>query len=269
MTTVVAVDLDRTLIWSAHAWNGHQDDAVCVEERSNAPLSFIHASAVDQLTALVAGGRLVPVTTRTEAQYRRVLLPGGPARYAICLNGGRVLVEGAEDRRFTSMVERSLAETAPPAETASVLEFWAQSVSEVLGACRIKEAETLFHYAVFERPVASGAETAALDAKAQRYGWNVSVQGRKVYLIPRTLTKERALTYLEAAHGVRVVASAGDSSLDRGMLSEFPPGWTPSGSELHRSGQEPRCTLVTDSRGLRGGAEIVAALAKLVAADWS
>jgi hydroxymethylpyrimidine pyrophosphatase-like HAD family hydrolase len=259
MTTVVATDLDRTLIWSASAAGG-LDRAFCVEDYLGKPLSYVASDVVELVEGLLVTGRLVPVTTRTEAQYRRINLPGGPAAFAVCLNGGRILVDNEEDLDFRAEIDRRLRDSAIPRDVVAVLERWAASVRTTIGSCRVRDAEGLFLYAVFDSAVPPGPESEALTIAADELGWQTSVQGRKVYLVPRALTKEAALTYLETAHGVQVVATAGDSVLDLGMLDTFGPGWVPRDSELHRSGSRPPTSTLTNASGIAAGAEIITAM---------
>jgi hypothetical protein len=264
MTAVVAADLDRTLIWSVRA-AGEVSAAHCVEEFERKPLSFVAASSVRALTTLVRSGRLVPATTRTEAQYRRVNMPGGPPRFAVCLNGGRVLVDGLEDVAYSAQLRPALRRSATPEQVAPLLADWTQGVRGAFGPCRVRLAEGLFHYAVFDAAVPVGEETSRLATRAGELDWQVSVQGRKVYLVPRPLSKEAALAYLEAAHGLEVVGVAGDSLLDAGMLANFRCGWIPRDSELHRAGGQPAGTAVTRGTGLAASAEIITALSSLIA----
>jgi hypothetical protein len=263
VNVVVASDLDRTLIWSARAV-GAMCGAVCVEEYDGRPLSYVDGAIVQVLETLVASGRLVPVTTRTEAQYRRVQLPGGPAKFAVCLNGGRILVDDVEDLQFRSHLESTLRGSASVAEVRPVMERWATTVRNSIGGCRLRDAEGLFIYAVFDTMVATGPQTDELRAAGSELGWKMSVQGRKIYLVPARLTKESALAYVEAAYGVRVLATAGDSLLDLGMLARFGRGWVPRDSELHKSGLQPATAVLTRGTGLNAGAEILAAMAGLM-----
>ena len=262
MTTVVATDLDRTLIWSGRA--ADVAAGTCVEWYEGEPRSYIPTAVADVLGSLVSSGRLVPVTTRTEAQLQRVQLPGGPPRFAICLNGGRVLVQGVEDPTYLDSVRRELRLSAPQAEAGALLARWAATTAAALGPCRLRTAEDLFHYAVFDAALAEGPEVAELRVGAEELGWCTSVQGRKLYVVPAALTKEAALRHLEDRHGVRVVGSAGDSLLDAGMLTAFGPGWVPVGSELERLGRVPPGAVLTGEGGLGASAEIVAALAGLL-----
>jgi len=264
MTTVVATDLDRTLIWSERAAGG-LGDAVCVEEYAGRPQSYLPADAVEQVRAMVAGGRLVPVTTRTEEQYRRVRLPGGPPRFAICLNGCRILVDGEEDADHRALVRAALRRAAPLAEASELLARWARTSGSLFGGHRVRHAEDYFAYAVFEDEVEPGA--ADLAEAADRLGWQASVQGRKVYVVPRDATKATALAHLGSAYGLEVVGAAGDSILDAGMLAAVARAWVPKGSELHRALLHPGHATVTAGEGLVGGAEIVAGFSALLAIE--
>lgn len=272
---VVAADLDRTLIYSARA-AGHgvdgvdgvdvEADGVCVEVYDDAPLSYVARRAVPALEAMVAGGLLVPATTRTAAQYRRIALPGGPAPYAVCLNGGRVLVDDVDDPGFAPHLAAARAASASFDEMGAVVRAWSASVASQLGEGRVRDAEALFHYVVFDDTVEASELTEPLREAAEARDWLLSVQGRKAYVVPRGVTKEAGLAYLERAHGLQVLGAAGDSLLDAGMLAAAPAAWTPCGGELHRSGATGAAS-VTEGTGLDAGAEIVAALAGLLAAQ--
>ena len=90
---LAACDLDRTLIYSKNAlWlEGADKDApalVVAELYGGAPLSYMTRAAEALLISLAAAAAFVPVTTRTQAQYERVQLPGPVPEYAITSNGG-------------------------------------------------------------------------------------------------------------------------------------------------------------------------------------
>jgi hypothetical protein len=258
--SVVASDLDRTLIYSASAAGGTAavTGALCVEEYDGAPLSYVSRAAAADLTALLEVQRLVPVTTRTVAQYQRIALPGGPARFAVCANGGRLLIGGVEDLDHRSHVTAALARCAPLAEAEAALETWCLAVAgpSETGGPRRREAEGMFCYAVFPHVAPDVAEIDALGAVLAGLGWVVSAQGRKVYCTPRTLSKETALEYLVEVHGLQIWSVAGDSLLDAGMVTAF-GGWVPRDSELERRGWVPATAELTDGSGLAAGEQIL------------
>lgn len=85
-TDLIATDLDRTLIYSAAAAGvADPDDPLamaefrCVELYRGAPQSFMSPAAVDLLAELDTLAVVVPTTTRSVEQFRRVDLPSTPA----------------------------------------------------------------------------------------------------------------------------------------------------------------------------------------------
>lgn len=100
MTSLIATDLDRTLIYSRRFFTNALPEGQCVEIYNGEGISFITREAALALRCLAAGHLVVPTTTRTIAQYERIRLPGGPYRYAITSNGGNILVDGTPDQTW-------------------------------------------------------------------------------------------------------------------------------------------------------------------------
>jgi phosphoserine phosphatase len=109
-----------------------------------------------------------------------------------------------------------------------------------------------------------------LEAELADAGWGLSVQGRKVYLVPNALTKEAALAEVMRRTGAERLVAAGDSLLDLGMLSLADVAIRPAHGELHEQGIDyPLASggraplLVTHNQGLLGGEEVVDLLGKV------
>lgn len=259
---LVASDLDRTLIYSAAALELTGPDAeaprlLCVECYRARPLSYLTETAAGLLAELTERAVFVPVTTRTEEQYRRVRLPGRPSRYAICVNGGKILVDGVSDPEWERGVRRSLAEgCAPLPEVAEHLRRtadpgWLRSA---------RTAEEMFCYLVVERDAFPAAWAADLAGWAAERGWSVSVQGRKVYAVPAPLTKSAAVAEVAARTGAGRTLAAGDSLLDADLLLAADHGWLPGHGELAATGwSAPNVTALT-ARGVGCGEEILRTL---------
>ena len=109
---LIATGRDRTMIFSKAAMGPEQFgrlDLRCVEIHEDAPLSFMTADAVDLLDTLAAAAPVVPVTTRTPKQYRRIALPGRPFRYAVVSSGGRIITDGADDKSWRAHIDSQLS----------------------------------------------------------------------------------------------------------------------------------------------------------------
>lgn len=263
MSTVACLDLDRTVIYSAAALDLRvPDDAaprlLCVEVYRGAPLSYMTEDAVAAYTALADAALVVPTTTRTPEQYARVHLPGPPPRYAITANGGHLLVDGAPDPDWAAAVRARLEGGAPLAEVESHL----RAVGGPFVLNR-RTASDLFCYAVVDRPALAAGWVEALAGWCGERGWTVSLQGRKVYAVPRGLTKSAAAREVLARTGGRTLLAAGDSLLDADLLAAADHAVRPAHGELHDAGWTRDGLTVTAERGAAAGAELLTRLREL------
>lgn len=193
--TLVASDLDRTLIYSAAALQLTMPDdraprLLCVEVYDRAPLCYMTETAAALLGELARTTVFVPTTTRTREQYGRIHLPGPAPRYAICANGGHILVDGVSDPDWQQHVTgRISGECASLAEVRAHL----QAASDPSWLLKERVAEDLFAYLVVDRAALPEGWVKELTAWADPKGWSVSLQGRKIYVVPKPLTKSAAM----------------------------------------------------------------------------
>ncbi|PPF75401.1 HAD family hydrolase [Subtercola sp. Z020] len=258
-TTLVACDLDRTLIYSPRAFWLEGDDAdapgmVVSELYRGEPISFMTRAAETLLQQLRLESVFVPVTTRTIIQYQRVQLPGPTPAYAVTSNGGVLLVDGEPDAAWSASVRRRLAEqSAPIAEVTALLE----SRAAAAWITKVNNAENLFVYAILDRPAMPDAWLASLEATCRELGWTVSVQGRKLYCVPQSVTKHAAVAEVRRRTGASTVLAAGDSLLDQGMLEAADLAFRPAHGELDEAGFVGGNLTITGSRGILAGEELL------------
>ncbi|MFB7186128.1 HAD family hydrolase [Streptomyces sp. NPDC056178] len=257
--TLVASDLDRTLIYSAAALQLPMPDAeaprlLCVEMYDHKPLSYLTETAATLLDGLARSTVFVPTTTRTREQYGRIRLPGPAPRFAICANGGHLLVDGESDPDWHARVSRRLAD-----ECASLAEVRAHLLAAADPAWLLKErvAEDLFVYLVVERPLLPEGWVEELGEWAESRGWTVSLQGRKIYAVPGPLTKSAAMNEVARRTGATRTLAAGDSLLDADLLLAADRAWRPAHGELADTGWSAPHVEVTAGRGVAAGEEIL------------
>jgi len=265
----VCLDLDRTVIYSAAALDLDVPDAdaprlLCVELYRGVPLSFMTEPAAQSLLALQAVATVVPTTTRTPEQLARVHLPGPPARYAIASNGGHLLVGGVPDPDWSAAVRARLTACAPLAEIEARLR--ARGGEFVLS---LRTAGDLFAYAVVDRAALPDGWVDDLGAWCEPRGWTVSLQGRKVYAVPRPLTKSAAAAEIRQRAGDGRLLAAGDSLLDADLLDAADAAIRPAHGELADAGWARDHLAVTTTTGVRAGAELLGWLHDRAAAQLS
>ena len=264
MTGLVASDLDRTLIYSRDAMGENQfrdTSPVCVEIYRDAPLSYMTSSAIALLTDLRAHAPFVPVTTRTPEQFGRVQLPGGTPHYSVVSSGGRILVDGVDDHRWRSGVERAVAAgSAPLDEVVARLAV----VAEEDWVSTLRTADDLFCYLVVDTKRQPEHFLPEWERWCARHGWVASQQGRKIYAVPEAVTKSAGVEevcrrcvddgLLSAGDPV---FAAGDGRLDVDLLEFAHAGIRPAHGELAELDWQHPTVTVTAQSGALAGEEIL------------
>jgi hypothetical protein len=257
--TLVALDLDRTVIYSRAAFAlgpAPAAEELVVVERADGgrPMSYLTAGGVTALAALTRAVVVVPTTTRSTVQYARVAVPGWTPRYAVTANGGEILVGGEPDQAWRATVGAALATgCAPYAEVAA-------HVAALAGApwcAKFREVHDLFCYLVVDRPALPPTFAADLAAWAAPRGWRVSLQGRKLYAVPRPLTKSAAVAEIAARTGAPAVLAAGDSLLDAELLDAADAAVRPAHGELHDTNYHRPHLHVTRTAGIHAAEELL------------
>ncbi|MEU9357496.1 HAD family hydrolase [Streptomyces sp. NPDC048301] len=257
--TLVASDLDRTLIYSAASLQLTMPDEqaprlLCVEVYGRAPLSYMTETAAALLDELARTTVFVPTTTRTREQYGRIHLPGPAPRYAICANGGHLLVDGVSDPEWHAQVTGRIAD-----QCASLAEVRAHLTAASHPSWLLKErvAEDLFAYLVVDRGALPEGWVKELTAWADPRGWTVSLQGRKIYAVPKPLTKSAAMREVAERCGAGLTLAAGDSLLDADLLLAADKAWRPGHGELADCGWGAPGTEPLREKGAAAGEEIL------------
>lgn len=260
---IAACDLDRTLIYSRKAARiGSSPEAdpeaivrdlACVEIFDSKTLSYVTQAALRTITSLTQLGVLVPATTRTRAQYRRITLPGPQVPYAITANGGFLLVDGVADRAWSEQVAATLADSSHPFDE---VEGYMRGVFKPEWTKKLRSAEGLFCYAVVQRDAMPAGFVDDVSGWAEAHGWRASLQGRKLYVVPQELRKGAAVAEVARRTGAGTVLAAGDSLLDAEMLESATAAIRPAHGELHDVGWSAPNLTVTAASGAAAGAEI-------------
>jgi hypothetical protein len=212
---IFASDLDRTLIYSSKFLNEKEDTSrlQVVETKEGRPTSYMTSKSVRLLHDLVSHAMFLPVTTRNIEQYHRIsifqteLMP----EYAITCNGGVILKNGKPDQEWEDCIRHALAKYSAPLEYVfekmkeMQLETWVHS---------LKKVENLFLLLIISPSPQLLEKVEKVSLWAEENGWFVSLHGRKLYVIPKSVNKWDAVQYVREKTGKKTVYTAGDSDLD-------------------------------------------------------
>lgn len=216
---ILACDLDNTLIYSyKHRIAGDS----CVEWLDGREQSFMTAETQKLLPQVTAAMRLVPVTTRSLAQYQRITWPKSCPEWAVVANGGLLLHNGQPDSDWRAD-SLALAAAYQPA----LVELAARLGDDPAYAKRHMVDD------VYLYTVCSDVELAE-QCRADFAGFadlQVRRGGRKVYFLPPGINKGWAIERLRQIFPDSPVAAAGDSLLDLPMLEAADVALLP-GAEL-------------------------------------
>ena len=251
---LVACDLDGTLIYSARALalpHTATPELVCVETLDGRPASFMTVSAANAMEQLADVATVVPVTVRSPEQLARVRLPGA-SRYAVAANGGRLFVDGVVDPGWSRRVAEYVSDQCPFAQ----LRAHVAEVEKQGWLHRARGVEELFCYGIVDLATVPRDAVAAEVEYAAELGWRLSLQGRKLYWVPRGLDKAIAVSELVERLGMPALLAAGDSGLDAEMLRRADAAIRPAHGELHRTGWNDSRVAVTSTVGVLAGEQI-------------
>lgn len=214
---VFNTDLDNTMIYSYKQDIGNLKR--CVEIYQDREISFITEKTFDLLKIVKEKLLIVPTTTRTVEQYRRIDFGLGTPRYALACNGGVLLVDGEEDEDWYNesytLVENCQEELAK-AE--------ALLTNDELRTFEVRNIKKLF---IFTKSSLPEITVEKLKAQLDTSLLDVFYNGVKVYAMPKKLSKGVAIDRFRKKLNATKVIAAGDSEFDIPMLQKADIAFAP------------------------------------------
>ncbi|MBB5179717.1 hydroxymethylpyrimidine pyrophosphatase-like HAD family hydrolase [Planomicrobium koreense] len=267
MTILFASDLDQTLIYSRRSMGLDVSEAELreVERFEGNPQSFMTEKSQQALWELSESAFFLPVTTRTQAQYERVtgiFKDGDAPRFAVVSNGAVILENGqpikewSEKLRQQCTSDKTVIEELMPKIEQHFSEDW---------VLRVRQADNWFVYLIVDRERFPEEKLGEFTKIFREIGWDMSLQGRKLYFMPVSITKAGAMEYVKERVNASFVAAAGDSLLDHCLLESADLGLFAAHGEAVKSSIAISSHIeVTRQSGIRAGEEILERIAKVV-----
>lgn len=254
---IFASDLDQTLIYSRRAFRSHvlEEDITLIETLEGREISFMTNKAIELLKQLSSNMIFIPVTTRTIEQFKRITMfqCHSFSHYAITSNGGFVLNKGEIDEDWHKLIEEKLKACSHKEDI--LHKFNEISHEEWISTEKI--ADNLFYYFIVDREKIPFHELDSFTTWLHTQGWNYSLQGRKLYFVPKPVNKWDAVHYLKQVTNERFVATAGDSLLDLCLLENADFSIIPAHGELHQVEQLPLKIKKASNKGIYASEEIL------------
>jgi len=265
---IFASDLDQTLIYSHRTFISQEIEEQIrpVEKLDDRFISFMTQNALGKLREISQRVLFVPVTTRTKLQYQRINFPeyGIVHQYAVTGNGGTIFYKGQEDKDWAQCV---LAGRDNCLDVMDLL----HKFNEISHPAWVipesgKLADDLFYYCLIEREKVPLVELAAFKIWASENNWELSVQGRKLYLVPLNVNKKAAIQYIKEKERMSCVVAAGDSLLDLDMLRAADQAIAPPHGEIYalylQGGLDLEKIRFTEKSGIEAAEDILDIIVK-------
>jgi hydroxymethylpyrimidine pyrophosphatase-like HAD family hydrolase len=259
---VFASDLDRTMVYSlgSSGLKNNHPVLTVAEFHKEKPLSYVTDFSYRILDFLSDSLYFVPATTRSLGQFRRIILPPiSRSLYAVTNNGGKILSNGVEDPDWTTYIKGYLEESSVHLdEVKNIIEEkysrpWIHNMTF---------ADDLFIVLHVDKANIPKSYVDDLTSWLTERGWKSSLQGSKLYCIPAALTKGAAVQEVCQRLNSSGLYSAGDSLLDRTLLSLADIAYRPAHGELDAVGYQQDNLIVTDTVGIMAGQEILARIVR-------
>jgi len=207
---VFATDLDRTVIFSKRFLDQYKPTSKyhIAETKDGNVISYISDTVSENLAELSNSVDIVPVTSRSIEEYKRVNL-GFTPKYAIVTSGGTILKDGKLLDSYEQYIKDKL--------DTELLKNVAMDINCMYFVSReSKLVDGKYVFAKTDNPKECENEIIELMSKYSDVSFHI--QGKKIYAIPNIFSKAVALRWLKHRNQYDKIVAMGDSELDINML---------------------------------------------------
>lgn len=219
---IYASDLDRTLIFSKGFLKLTDKETKCVDAKDDVPISYMTIEAIQKLENIIKDNDtyFIPVTTRSLEQYRRVTSVQN-SKYSIVANGGIILKDGKPWKKWSDIIKNDkIKYNTDYNEAVNLL----KPFFNLYNKNEIRFVDDVFIYVYLDCSEEDIKKvTDHVEDNIDLSKWHWTLQGRKLYIIPVYISKERALLYLkeyieEENKTKEYMITSGDGKLDLEFL---------------------------------------------------
>lgn len=254
---IFASDLDRTIVYSERAILelGEKQNTRLkpVEQKDGRWVAYMPEDAFFALQELAQTCLFIPVTTRITEQFNRFVIFEDTEvfPYAITANGAVILYKGNPLEAWTELIAKKLQQESLPQE--ELLAILQRNEIHITG--QLREAGGYFFYYILES-LPFVHDRIFIEELVSRASWRMSLQGRKLYFIPKAVSKGAALEFISNRTGLTMIAGAGDSILDWDFLQHCQYRFVPNHGELANL-SDGKDFILTKNSGAAAGEEIL------------
>jgi hydroxymethylpyrimidine pyrophosphatase-like HAD family hydrolase len=246
-------DLDRTVIYS----NKFLDTEVKysnIEKHEDREISYVSLDTIEYIKEIQDIGMFIPTTTRTTEQFKRINFDkyGISFPWAITTNGGCILNNNEVLESWSNEVENIKNKSCDL--NIMVNDF--EKYTKLPGVIKFAVASELFFYIVADYSIFNiSCLQEYVDILDER-NWDMYISGRKIYFLPKGITKENAIKYLIKELNIKEFTAIGDSTMDYGMVKSADHGYVLKHGDM-LSKNTNNNLFVSNLKGMDGSEEIL------------
>lgn len=227
-----ATDLDRTIIYSNKFVENYQTVS-CVEHLDGREISYMSHRALELLAQAKTRCdiHLVPITTRSLAQFSRII-PLQDCPYAVVANGGIILHKGQPLKVWQEHIERTRQIQA--LDYPKILDILTKYQKYLTRTPSLVDNLFFFTKVTKDQDIVQEFILPSLEKDLKDLEWTFTLQGLKLYIIPKEISKENALSFLKDYLKEEFLITSGDGKLDAGFLSLGDIKMIPKNSEVYQ-----------------------------------
>jgi len=178
-------------------------------------------------------------------------------------NGGNVLIDGVPDPDWQRHVADALTRSE---EAKKVIEAF-ERLSSPEWVKSYRHSDNLFYSIILEREKMPLAQIEDFRQELAGMHWNLSVQGRKMYLVPDGVSKGDGLLHVKKLTGSSRIAASGDSLLDESLLKAADYAIVPRHGEIYAAYVDAGIYTFTERDGMGAAEDLIAKIAEWFASS--
>lgn len=246
-------DLDRSVIYS----NKFLDTKVKylnIEKYEGREISYISLDTIEYIKQIQDIGMFIPTTTRTTEQFNRINFEQFKIKFpwAITTNGGCILKNNKVLESWNKEVQNIKNKSC----SLNIMINDFEKYTKLPGIIKFDVASELFFYMVVDYSIFDINCLKEYVNKLDEKNWNMYTSGRKIYFLPKGITKENAIKHLLKEFNIKEFIAIGDSTMDYGMVKSADYGYVLKHGDM-LSTNENIDFFVSNFEGMNGSEEIL------------
>lgn len=231
---IYASDIDDTLLFPKSVACIPEAELISVTNSNEKPLA-LSLRAFEILQKINEMATFIPVTSRSIEQYVRINLFKDEIkpRFAIVTNGATLFVDGVISKEYQEYFLAHVGEKAFMYKKI-VEQFLAQFPKELVERVRWVDETFCLINVVSDKNEDQDVLSVAQKCLPQNSDCSLSLQRKKLYILPDYVNKMRAVDYVVERYGLTLAVAAGDAVMDDAMLKAAHKGIVPATGELFR-----------------------------------